>query len=147
MSETLDTTSTMDAVPRMQKVAASSINVLVDLFAAAPFSESAPSVTTLPTFRSSVASRAASLLDQLRKEYLFGSRGNAPASRFLNKTRPVYEFVRLTLGIKMHGSENYTNFADGAGAQEISIGGSISLIQEAIRDGEMQNIIAGMFSA
>ncbi|KAJ3513420.1 hypothetical protein NLJ89_g2951 [Agrocybe chaxingu] len=79
--------------------------------------------------------------------YLSGARGPAPASRYLNKTCPVYEFVRLTLGIRMHGSENYHHFVNGLGVEDVTVGQNISLIHEAIRDGKMQPVIVNLFSS
>jgi phenylalanine ammonia-lyase len=172
--DAFDATSTMDAEERMQKVAASSTTPLLDFFTGPSFSD--PSVvghalTCIPTFRTRVASRAYSLLDDLRRDYLSGARGPAPASRYLNRTRPVYEFVRLTLGIRMHGSENYHRFVNGLGVDDVTVGQNVSLIHEvrfvllssfldlqfffvntvlfcqAIRDGKLQPVIVELFSS
>ncbi|KAJ7350459.1 L-Aspartase-like protein [Mycena albidolilacea] len=144
----LNDTSTMDAAERMVKVAASSSTVLLDIFTSPSSSCSNPgaALAAIPAFRSKVAARAESLLDGLRRAYLFGERGASPASPYLNKTRPVYEFVRLTLGIKMHGVENYDSFVNGMGVDEDTTGENISLIHEAIRDGKMQPIIVQLFA-
>jgi len=124
----------MDAPERMLKVAASSSTILLDFFTGpASFDDVAALGSTLaciPEFRSSVASRATLLLDNLRRDYLSGARGAAPASQHLNKTRPVYEFVRKTLGIRMHGSENYALFKDGLYADDQTVGQNVSLIHE-----------------
>ena len=132
LHETFDATSTMDAAERMEKVAASGTIPLLDFFTGPSFS--GPSLlgalTSIPTFRTRVASRAYILLNDLRKDYLSGARGAAPASRFLNRTRPVYEFIRLTLGIRMHGSENYHRFVNGLGVEDVTIGQNVSLIHE-----------------
>jgi len=148
LQDTLNDTSTMDAAERMVKVAASSSTVLLDVFTGPSISCSNPgaALASIPVFRSKVAARAESLLDELRRAYLFGGRGASPASPHLNKTRPVYEFVRLTLGIKMYGGENYNSFVNGMGVDEDIVGGNVSLIHEAIRDGKMQPIIAGLFA-
>ena len=133
MHETFDATSTMDAKERMQKVAASSTTTLLDFFTGPSFSDPSlvgSALTSIPTFRSRVAERLTLLLDELRRDYLSGSRGKAPASQYLNKTRPVYEFVRVTLGIRMHGSENYHRFSRGLGVEDITVGQNISLIHE-----------------
>jgi phenylalanine ammonia-lyase len=133
MHQTLESTSTMDAPERMHKVAASSSTVLIDFFTgSAPFSATtiASSLSSIPHFRSNVASRATSLLDGLRREYLSGARGAAPASPYLNRTKPVYEFVRISLRIRMHGSENYNRFANGLGVEDVTIGQNVSLIHE-----------------
>ena len=131
--DTFNATSTMDAEERMQKVAASSTTPLLDFFTGPSFSDPSlvgPALTSIPTFRARVASRAYSLLDNLRRDYLSGARGPAPASRYLNRTRPVYEFVRLTLGIRMHGSENYHRFVNGLGVDDVTVGQNVSLIHE-----------------
>ncbi|KAG7091014.1 Phenylalanine ammonia-lyase str11 [Marasmius oreades] len=141
-------TSTMDASARMQKIAASSSTVLLDFFTRTPYSESesiGKALAAIPKFRSTFASRATSLFGELREAYLFGKRGSAPASQYLNKTKPMYEFVRKTLGIHMHGSENYNNFANGHGFDEQTVGQDISIIHEAIRDGRMKPVLATMF--
>lgn len=133
MQGTLETTSTMDAPERMQKVAASSTTVLLDFFTASTSIDAAvvgQALTSIPAFRAHVAARAFALLDGLRRDYLSGARGAAPASPYLNKTRPVYEFVRVTLGIRMHGSENYNQFANGLGVEDVTIGQNVSLIHE-----------------
>ncbi|KIM40278.1 hypothetical protein M413DRAFT_446453 [Hebeloma cylindrosporum] len=150
MHETFDTTSTMDAKERMQKIAASSTTTLLDFFTGPSFSDASligSALTSIPTFRTRVAERLTSLLDELRSAYLSGSRGKAPASRYLNKTRPVYEFVRVTLGIRMHGSENYHHFSKGLGVEDVTVGQNISLIHEAIRDGRLQSTIVDLFSS
>ncbi|KAF7351163.1 Phenylalanine ammonia-lyase [Mycena sanguinolenta] len=144
----LNETSTMDAAQRMVKVAASSSTVLLDIFTSPSLACSDPgaALASIPAFRSNVAKRAEKLLDELRRAYLFGERGASPASPYLNKTRPVYEFVRLTLGIKMHGAENYNSFVNGLGTDEDTVGANVSLIHEAIRDGKMQPVIVQLFA-
>lgn len=150
MADTFDATSTMDARERMHKVAASSTSVLLDFFTGSTFTDAslvAPALTSIPNFRLNVSQKLYALLDELRSDYLSGKRGPAPASRYLNKTRSVYEFVRLTLGIRMHGSENYNHFANGAGVEDVTVGQNVSLIHEAIRDGRMQPVIVNLFAS
>ena len=132
MLRTLDSTTTMDAAPRMTHVAGASVPILVDFFLTGPTADPS-ALSAIPAFRASVASRATSLLVVLRKEYLSGARGEAPASDYLGRTRPIYEFVRLTLGIRMHGSENESVFANGLGVEDVTIGQNVSLIHE-VRD-------------
>ncbi len=59
----------------------------------------------------------------------------------------MYEFVRVTLGIRMHGSENYHHFENGLGVEDVTVGENVSLIHEAIRDGKLQPTIIGLFSS
>lgn len=148
MHDAHDSTSTMDAQARMQKIAASSTIILLEYLTGAAFNRpeaAGLALTAIPDFRSRVATRANVLLDVLRQEYLSGERGPAPASKYLNRTRPVYEYVRNELGIRMHGSENYSRFENGLGVDDVTIGQNISLIHEAIRDGKIQSVIVNLF--
>lgn len=128
MDRTLETSSTMDAAPRMQKVAGAAITPIVEF--ASDHLELAPGLTKVAEFRTKVARECLPLIEELRRAYLNGERGDAPAARFLGRTRPVYEFVRVTLGVKMHGKENAAKFSKGLGVEDGSIGQNISLIYE-----------------
>ncbi|KDQ55092.1 hypothetical protein JAAARDRAFT_134454 [Jaapia argillacea MUCL 33604] len=138
--EALEETSTMDVTHRMQKVAACTTNVLFDFFSSTP-----SAMSCISDFRKQFALRATVLLEKLRHDYLSGAKGPAPASPYLKKTKPVYEFIRVKLGVTMHGSENENVFEDGLGVEEMNIGQSVSLIHEAIRDGQLQDIVVGLF--
>ncbi|ESK92064.1 phenylalanine ammonium lyase [Moniliophthora roreri MCA 2997] len=142
-----DTTSTFDATERMQKMGSSSSTTLLDFFTREKADDVlvGKALAAIPKFRQAFAIRATSLLDELRRAYLTGERGPDPASSILNRTRPVYEFVRKTLGIKMSGAENYMRFPNGHGLDAQTSGQDISLIHEAIRDGRIQNVIVNMF--
>ncbi|EKM50751.1 uncharacterized protein PHACADRAFT_213640 [Phanerochaete carnosa HHB-10118-sp] len=135
----LDTTSTADCKARMYCVAASTTTSLVDFLSAdLTFGANLGHITG---FRAEFAERAAGTLMALRMQYLEGARSSAPASRHLGKTRAVYEFVRVTLGVRVHGAENLRGFEMGPGVEDGTVGGYISVIYEAIRDGKMQGVI------
>ncbi|KAG9090623.1 hypothetical protein FRC06_000948 [Ceratobasidium sp. 370] len=134
--DSFEATATMDAVPRMRAAAAAASAPLVDLLAG-------PELTGISAFRESVAGRSAELYGQLRVEYLTGKRGPAPAAELLGNTRPVYEFVRVKLGVKMHGLDNLNQFEEGW--TDLSIGQNVALIYEAIRDGRMQDVVASLW--
>ncbi|EEB94699.1 hypothetical protein MPER_06445, partial [Moniliophthora perniciosa FA553] len=146
--ESWETTSTLDATERMHRMASSSSTILLDFFTREKADDAllGKALAAIPRFRQAFATRATSLLDGLRRAYLTGERGPAPASSILNKTKPVYEFVRKTLGIRMSGVENYQRFPNGHGLDAQTSGQDISLIHEAIRDGRMQNVIVNMFA-
>jgi phenylalanine ammonia-lyase len=127
MIASLDNTATMDAGQRMVAVAASSAVITSNAFAQ---HTDPPSLPELVAFRTAVASRAAPALVNLRKAFLSGARGSAPGSTYLGRTRPVYDFVRNELGVRMHGEENRTLFIDGLGSAEPTIGQNVSLIYE-----------------
>jgi len=131
----------MDATPRMRTAAAASSTPLVDFLSRN--ATSAAGLSAIPAFRESVATQAVAVLERLREEFLTGARGAAPAASYIGKARPVYEFVRTQLGVKMHGMENLTRFQDGF--TELTIGQNVSTIYESIRDGKMQDVIANLF--
>ncbi|EKM50759.1 uncharacterized protein PHACADRAFT_213646 [Phanerochaete carnosa HHB-10118-sp] len=137
----LSTPSTAACTARMHCVAASTTTPLVDFLSAdAAF---VAELVHIAGFRAELARRAAETLTTLRVQYLEGARGAAPASRHLGRgTRVVYEFVRVTLRIRMHGAENLHGFAMGPDIEGGTVGGDISVIYEAIRDGKMQGVVA-----
>ncbi|KAJ6475241.1 phenylalanine ammonia-lyase [Mycena vitilis] len=147
MYNAVDHTTSMDAVPRMVKVADAPTSMLVDFFmATSDVTLSVAALGALTSFRETVASRAAAKLVALREEYLLGARGPAPATAWLGRTLPIYEFIRVTLGIRMHGTENLGLFREGLGVQDVTVGQNVSLIHEAIRDGKMQGVVVGLFA-
>ncbi|KAJ7096236.1 phenylalanine ammonia-lyase [Mycena epipterygia] len=147
MKATLEKTMHMDAFDQFREISSSSSTMLLNFFTTPELASSqAAALVAIPGFQANVALRGATLLNKLRGEFLSGQRGACPASLYLGKTRPVYEFIRVKLGIKMHGTENYTQFSNGLGVDDVTIGQNISVIYEAIRDGEMQNIIASLFN-
>ena len=132
MEQTFDKTTVMDSADQMQAIAASTTPVILDLFSGVKRSDAAsgPSFTTLSDFRSRVATKATVLHEKLRREYLSGSRGPTPAIAKLGKTRGMYSYIRKDLAIKMHGTENFTQFPNGIGVNDVSVGESISKIYE-----------------
>ncbi|KAF8210362.1 L-Aspartase-like protein [Mycena galopus ATCC 62051] len=146
MRATLERTSTMDAADQMREVASSSSTMLLNFFANPDFaSPQGPAFGAIPGFQAKVALRAATLLDKLRGEFLSGQRGASPASSYLGKTKLVYEFIRLSLGVQMHGAENYNSFVNGLGVDDETVGQNISIIYEAIQDGRLQSVLVGVF--
>jgi phenylalanine ammonia-lyase len=129
MLATLDSTTTMDATDRMIKVAASSDSVIMKHFTQ-PMGPGVVALSGLPCFNDNIAKRATALLSALRDAYLTGAHGPVPARIYLTRTRPVYEFVRKTLGIGMHGLENHQLFPDGMDLEDATIGEKVSLIHE-----------------
>ncbi|KAF8806411.1 phenylalanine ammonia-lyase [Phlegmacium glaucopus] len=149
MQHTFDKTTIMDSADQMRAVAESSASVIMDFFCNAESSNDgpapSPSLAVIFGFRSHISTRAITLHETLRKAFLSGGRGHAPASPYLGRTKRLYEFIREGLGIRMHGSENHELFPNGIGVDELSVGQNISKIYEALRDGNMQNTIFSLF--
>ncbi|KAI9508541.1 phenylalanine ammonia-lyase [Russula earlei] len=144
MLATLDATTTMDTADRMVKVTASGDSLIVQHFTE-PKGPGVIALSGLRNFNGGVAKRATALFIATREAFLTGARGPAPAKGQLKGTRAVYEYVRTTLKIKMHGLENHRSFPEGLYVEEVTIGEKVSLIYEAIRDGEMQGMVVRLF--
>jgi phenylalanine ammonia-lyase len=134
----LDATTNMDAFPRMMKVLESSTTPLLDFILSASPSQ-AHLTSQIPKFRKSVAQEAAQILQQTRSDYILGKMGPAPAANLLGGARPLYEFVRIELGVRMHGRDNLRKFE---GERDRGVGESVSIINEAIKDGRMAQTVA-----
>ncbi|KAL1745026.1 L-Aspartase-like protein [Schizophyllum fasciatum] len=150
LHDTFEDTSTMDTPERMKKVAAASTTAFVDFLTANPRGDElcdAKCYASIPVFRSRVASHAATHLNDLRRAYLSGERGSAPAAAYLGKTKPFYDFVRVQLGVRMHGAENLDRFPNGMGIDDTTIGQKISVIHEAIRDGQMHSTMVSALAS
>lgn len=142
----------MDSELQMATAINTSSTPLVEFLASRSTAGGDISVSAIVEFRRTVTTRAAALLQSLRREYLSGSRGQTPASHLMGRTRALYEFIRRDLGVKMHGLVNHELF-EGEGALEGdeavfgegSIGGEVSKIYEAVRDGKMRDVVASVF--
>ena len=116
MDEQLEKTATMDNADRMTAVAASSSSLLLNFFTgpSAPRRlQSYDVLNAISKFQSSVASQSTALMDGLRKAYISGEHGPAPASPYLGRTKAIYEFIRIDLGVHTHGTENLNNSDNG----------------------------------
>ncbi|KAJ3516420.1 hypothetical protein NLJ89_g1123 [Agrocybe chaxingu] len=142
MGHAFDKSTVMDSADQMRQIAAATTPAIIQFCAGRE--GPAPTLATLSEFQSQFASRATALHESLRRDFLTGARGATPASALLGKTKGVYEYVRKCLGIRMHGGENYGKFVNGIGSDNVSIGQNISKIYEAIRDGQMQNVVISL---
>jgi len=143
---TFDKTTIMDSADQMRAIAASTTPIILDVFSEGDDNSASPSFASFAQFRTRIVIKATALHAKLRDEYLTGVRGPIPASTYLGKTKPMYEFIRKTLGIKMHGCENIAMFPNGIGTDDVSIGQNVSKIYEAIRDRQTQEVIISMFA-
>lgn len=126
-----DKSTNMDSVDQMDAVASSTIPTILEFFKQNPDAGAAGvSLSTLSDFQASIVTRATQLHYSLRKSFLTGARGSAPAASYLGLSKGVYEFIRKDLGVKMHGNENLTLFPHGINADNGSIGQNISKIYE-----------------
>lgn len=124
MRTTFDKKTTLDAQDQMQALADSAFTVIVNT-ASMEFTKS-----QLTQFRSQVTTRLTELLQDLRKTYLTGLKGTAPAAHLLGKTSRVYLFIRNDLRVQMHGLDNINGFRTEDAANRSLVGQSVSVIYE-----------------
>lgn len=87
-------------------------------------------------WRDASANETFALYRRLTNEFLADPKG-CHASPLLGKTAKLYEFVRRTLGVPMHGRENNLEFAGEEGKLRETIGGWVSVIYHALRNGDV----------
>ncbi|KAF8573124.1 phenylalanine ammonia-lyase [Ramaria rubella] len=155
----LDATTTMDAGPRLKRaVDACVVPILDGLGAGAGAGAGEDLLRAVGAFRVELAEEGARALQALRYAFVAGRAPapvedtydpRAPAAPFLGRTRPLYEYIRITLGVRTHGLENWEKFEMGRGLGDTEgqpgVGRSVSVVYEAIRDGRMQSAVAGLF--
>ena len=166
LMEALERTTTLETKTRMRKVAGAGVLPLVTALSTSPVPGA--DLGALPIFITALAVRLEKKLTELRCAYLgvhpnavrgasataevpeVAYRGAAPASKYLSpRTRALYEFVRVTLGVRMHGAGNLRGNVFGMQEGNVdlgegTIGDGISVICEAIRDGRIGRIVVGM---
>jgi phenylalanine ammonia-lyase len=135
----LDATTTMDADARLPVVISATTSPILD-FLSSSGTPKLPGdiIKSVAAFRASFAKRGAAILQDLRHSFVSGKPPSssapgydprAPAGPILGRTRLVYEYIRIQLGVRMHGLEHWNQFEDGLGSLP-SIGENISLIYE-----------------
>ncbi|OJA19950.1 hypothetical protein AZE42_03720 [Rhizopogon vesiculosus] len=165
LKEALDRTTTLETKVRMHKVAGACVVPLVTALSTSPVEGA--ELGALPAFITALAVRLERKLTELRCAYLgvqphavrgasptaeeseVAWRGPAPASKYLApRTRALYQFVRMTLGVRMHGAGNVRGdvygMQEGVDGGEGTIGDGVSVICEAIRDGRIGRVVVGM---
>jgi phenylalanine ammonia-lyase len=129
VNSAFDRTATMDAAARLHTVAGSICTPLLDALSGTATPSSVNVLTAIQGFRENLGEQGLVLLQRLQREYLDGSRGRTPASRYMGRTKAMYEFVRVNLGIRMHGLENLNGFEGGMRSTE-SVGQNVTKIYE-----------------
>ncbi|PBK63144.1 phenylalanine ammonia-lyase [Armillaria solidipes] len=137
-------TVTMDLKEQMQAVASSCIPTIVKFFATNPSLHYQPTLSDIMAVTNAFATRGIDLMSQLRDQYLTGLKGRAPASPYLGRTCHIYQFIRMELGVPMHGEENLKRFGNAPYANTKTIGHHVSVIYKAIMDGKMHEVITSM---
>jgi len=150
----LGSTSTADAGRQFEIVATGMTSPILDFFASSNNAAREHGILhSISALRSSFAKRGAKNMQALRHAFITGKPPSlsapgysptAPAGPFLGRTKPVYEYIRKVLGIRMHGLDHLEKFSTPLGG-EPSIGYNVSLIYEAIEDQSLGTIVADVF--
>lgn len=128
LRDSYHSTVTMDLKEQMQAVASSCIPVIVKFFATNPSLHYQPTLSDIMAVTNAFATRGIDLMSQLRDQYLTGLKGRAPASSYLGRTCRIYQFIRVELGVPMHGEENLKRFGNAPYANTKTIGHHVSVI-------------------
>lgn len=184
----LDQTTSVALGLRMARVASAGVAPLLEVLTSDPSCcTSTLDLAQIARFKQVLAQRLEALLTELRCAFMCvpleeaslpssSSRlpmfnippmGRAPASKYLApRTRLLYEFVRLDLGISMHGSDNLRKTVYGMRARDqeaqqswdaamleeaglgktvdTTHGDKVAMIVEALRDGRIARVVARM---
>ncbi|KAG1716484.1 hypothetical protein ID866_688 [Astraeus odoratus] len=181
----LDHTTSVPLRPRMERAARAALVPLLEVLATCSSSSPTLSFDKIAQFKEALAHKLEALLTELRCAYMdltldeicppssprsalfnIPPMGAAPASRFLApRTRLLYEFVRLELGIPMFGRDNLRGTVYGMRPQDRMVhqdteaeleeaglgksldttpGDKVAMIVEAIRDGRIARVITKM---
>lgn len=155
MKSAHDAAATMDQASRAERAAQAVAPVLVSFTRTYPVLGGVL-LPSLPSIESALSASIAATHATLTSLFLRGTTDTKspyymPAKPLLGRTVALYEFIRGELGVRMHGLENLLRFDNGLGKGEgaapggRTIGGEVTLIYEAIRDGRVRKILAGMF--
>ncbi|EPQ32154.1 uncharacterized protein PFL1_00351 [Pseudozyma flocculosa PF-1] len=135
LSKRLDETSSKDLRDRLVETYQDASSVLVAYFSELPSGGGADPLRNIVSWRAAGVAETEKIYRQVTEKFLEDPYA-CHASGLLGKTKRVYEFVRKTLGVPMHGKENLHEF-QGEYAEWNTTGGYVSVIYAAIRDGEL----------
>lgn len=143
ISKRLDETSARDLRARLSDAYMAAAEELVEHFTSLPSGGGADPLRSIWAWRAASASETHDLHRKLTLQYLQDPKG-CHASPLLGKTARLYEFVRRTLGVPMHGMNNFVEFKGEQGEMRETIGGYVSVIYESIRNGDLYAVMIEM---
>lgn len=130
---------------------------IVTYFSHLPSGGGADPLRNIMSWRAESVRESLTLYRTETLSYLSAPPGTCHASPLLGKTRPIYEYVRKTLGVGMHGLDNFHEFGlkDGESAAKpvkvdsaelefktrATIGENVSRILAALRSGELYRVM------
>ncbi|KAL8286207.1 hypothetical protein RQP46_004695 [Phenoliferia psychrophenolica] len=138
----LETTTSVDLVPRWDDAFAHVSSLLVDALSSS--SATTNPIPAIAQWRSSSAEAAVKTMRGVRETFFAGIAAGTPSptTAYLGRgTKTLYAFVRGTLGVHARRGDVFL------GKQERTVGSGVSRIFESIRSGQMNPILVDMMMA
>ncbi|KAE8227235.1 hypothetical protein CF319_g274 [Tilletia indica] len=139
LARRLDETSARDLHSRLTDAYTFAGYELIEYFTSLPSGGGADPLRTIMSWRDYSAEQTAVLHRRVTQKYLDDPRG-CHASPMLGRSRAIYQYVRRTLAVPMHGKENALEFSGEGGKMNQTIGGWVSIIYAAIRNGDLYQV-------
>ncbi|KAK0546600.1 hypothetical protein OC846_005196 [Tilletia horrida] len=139
LTRRLDETSARDLHSRLTDAYTHAGYELIEYFTSLPSGGGADPLRTIMSWRDYSAEQTAVLHRRVTQKYLDDPRG-CHASPLLGRSRSIYQYVRRTLAVPMHGRENALEFVGEEGRMIHTAGGYVSVIYAAIRNGDFYQV-------
>ncbi|UZJ56708.1 hypothetical protein CBS101457_006028 [Exobasidium rhododendri] len=136
LNKRMDETSARDLSARLQDAYMNAGFEIVAYFSRLPSGGGADPLRNIMAWRDESVKETHSLYRRVTEDFLADPKG-CHASPLLGKTVKIYEFIRRTLGVPMHGQENAIEFEGEKGKLRHTIGGYVSVIYHSIRNGDV----------
>ncbi|PWN32792.1 phenylalanine ammonia-lyase [Meira miltonrushii] len=140
LNKRMDETSARDLHSRLTDAYMFAGGVLVHYFSSLPSGGGADPLRTIMAWRDYSANETWTLYRNMTQQFLDDPKG-CHASPLLGKTSKLYEFIRRTLGVPMHGKENMLEFAGEEGKLTDTIGSYVSVIYHSLRNGDLYSVL------
>ncbi|KAK0541198.1 hypothetical protein OC835_000290 [Tilletia horrida] len=139
LARRLDETSARDLHSRLTDAYTFAGYELIEYFTSLPSGGGADPLRTIMSWRDYSAEQTAVLHNRVTQKYLDDPRG-CHASPMLGRSRAIYQYVRRTLAVPMHGRQNAVEFRGEEGKMGHTIGGYVSVIYASIRNGDLYQV-------
>lgn len=137
----LETTTSVDLVPRWDDAFAHASSLILDALASS--SSSSNPIPAIALWRTTSAAAAVALMRDVRTTFFDGvAQGRAsPTTAYLGHgTRKLYSFVRGTIGVQARRGDVFL------GKQEQTVGTGVSRIFDSIKSGKMNAVLVDMMA-
>lgn len=135
----LEQTTSVDLTPRWEDAFAFVSSLVLDALSTSSIKSVESPITSITLWRTTSSTSAVALTKSIRESFFLSNASSvSPTSSYLGNTRPLYEFVRHTLGVKSRRGDVYL------GKQEATIGSAVSKIYESIKDGRINRVLVEM---